>query len=73
MTTVDPTDKPIATLVIVQYASGQVNVTGPIANKMGCYGLLEVARDIISRHDPAKAAAEAPIILPARNGMHIKP
>lgn len=27
--------------------AGQLNVNGPIANKMMCYGMLEVAKDAI--------------------------
>ncbi len=37
----------IAELVISIDAAGNVSVNGPIENRMLCYGLLEVARDVI--------------------------
>ena len=37
-------------LVIEMDPQGNVSVTGPIANKLLCYGLLESARDAIKDH-----------------------
>ena len=36
--------------------TGQVSVTGPITNKILCYGLLEAARENISSFTPDKQA-----------------
>lgn len=41
-----------AELKIILNEAGQVSVTGPIDQKPLCYGLLEVARDVIAAHKP---------------------
>lgn len=38
-------------LKIVINEAGQVGISGPIENKMLCYGLLEIAREIIYTHN----------------------
>jgi hypothetical protein len=38
----------LATLTIELNAAGKVNVTGPLANRMLAYGMLETARDVIA-------------------------
>ena len=43
-------------------AAGQVRIEGPIAEKLLCYGMLEVARDQIKDFDPAKAAGSLQIV-----------
>jgi len=43
------------TLTISFEPGGPVNVSGPIADKILCYGMLEMARDAIKAYDPAKA------------------
>ncbi len=34
-------------------ANGEVNVSGPLDNKIFCYGLLEVARDLVTNYKPS--------------------
>lgn len=38
-------------------ATGQINVTGAVDNKLVAYGLLESARDAIYEHHARKAAS----------------
>ena len=42
-----PPTKDTVKLVIEMDAAGNVSLNGPIENRMICYGLLEVARDMI--------------------------
>jgi hypothetical protein len=56
---------PEATLIITYQAGGPVQVTGPIENKVLCYGMLEAARDLIKDFKPSQ------IIQPT--GLHIVP
>ena len=57
-------------LAITLSPNGQVSVTGPIDNAMLCYGLLEVAKDVVRTHVQKKA--ESGIVIPRivmpRNG-----
>ena len=57
-------------LTITLSPNGQVSVTGPIDNAMLCYGLLEVAKDVVRTHVQKKA--ESGIVIPRivmpRNG-----
>lgn len=39
---------------VVLLPDGRVNINGPIANKLLCYGLLEIARDLVKDYDPQK-------------------
>lgn len=41
---------PQATLTITMTTDGQIQVAGPISDKILCYGLLAVAHDIIAAH-----------------------
>ena len=47
--------QPIAQLIISLHSNGSITVSGPIENKILCYGLLEVAKDVIRDHVPAAA------------------
>lgn len=50
-----------AQLTVTMLEDGNVNVSGPIANKTLCYGLLEVAKDIVRGYvDRANAPRVAP-------------
>ena len=49
-------------LTITLSPNGQVSVTGPIDNAMLCYGLLEVAKDVVRMHVQKKA--ENGIVIP---------
>lgn len=53
-------------LKIVQDDTGQVLVSGPIGNKLLCYGLLEAARDAIQAyHEQNKKLVQpASLVLP---------
>ena len=57
-------------LIITLSPNGGVQVNGPIDNAMLCYGLLEVAKDVIQTHIQKKA--ESQIVIPQirlpRNG-----
>lgn len=48
---------------IVREENGQVSVSGPIGDKMLCYGLIECARDAIREYKPGKI--EVPKNVPA--------
>jgi hypothetical protein len=50
-------------LVITVDDKGQVQVTGPIHDRLLCYGLLEAARDAIKEHNDNLAKSS---IVPAR-------
>lgn len=52
----------VATLTITMDEVGNINVNGPIDNRLLCYGLLEVAKDTVTTHC---AAANNRIIQPA--------
>jgi hypothetical protein len=54
-------DKVGVQLVITLQPGGQMSVTGPIGNKMLCYGMLECARDVI-----AAQKSDGPRVQPAR-------
>lgn len=44
---------PIVTLAIeYNIATGEMNIKGPVVNKMLCYGMLEIAKDLIRSHVP---------------------
>ena len=42
------------TLTIVVEENGQIGVTGPIHDKVLCYGLLELGRQTIQAYDPGQ-------------------
>lgn len=50
-------------IVITLADNGAVQIQGPIQDKMACYGLLEVAKDLVRDY-------EAPVVQPA-NGLLI--
>jgi len=45
-----------AELVIRQLPNGQIQVSGPIQDKLLCYGMLECAKDAIRAFEPAAAS-----------------
>lgn len=45
------------TLTITLSESGQVSVNGPLDQLMLCYGMLELAKDVIKAHQASKAVA----------------
>jgi len=56
-------------LVIHMDASRRITVTGPIEDRMLCYALLEIARDIIAERARAKESR----ILPATTLPSVPP
>jgi len=58
----------IATLTITMEETGGVHVSGPLDNKVLCYGLLEVAKDIVLDHEKKK---EQRIVPPGPVGMSL--
>ena len=53
-------------LLITLDADGRVIVSGPVDNKILCYGLLEAARQVIQEYK-----AEKLIVIPKHNGGRI--
>lgn len=51
-------------LVITMDEHGAVNVTGPLDQRVLCYGMLEVAKEVIAQL-AAHKTKEAPRIVPA--------
>lgn len=44
--------KELARIEIVAYSDGTVDVAAPLDQKLQCYGMLEVARDVVHAHKP---------------------
>lgn len=64
-------------LKIMQDDAGQISISGPIENKLLCYGLLEVARDGIAEHHRQAAqrlvqpASVVPFGQPKKGNGHV--
>ena len=61
-------------LTITLSPNGGVSVTGPIDNAMLCYGLLEVAKDVVRTHVQKKAESliiqpMTRVVLPGNGGV----
>ena len=59
-------------LTITLSPNGGVSVNGPIDNAMLCYGLLEVAKDVVRMHVQKKAESgitPVRILLPRNGGL----
>lgn len=54
--------KVVSQLVIALYDNGSFGVHGPIDNKLLAYGMLEVAKDTVTKHADKLAAAGVNII-----------
>lgn len=63
----DPGPKEVAQLTVTLLDTGAVNVTGPINNKTLCYGMLEVAKDIV--RDYVAAANSPRVATPQQPGF----
>lgn len=46
---------------------GSVNVNGPVADKVFCYGVLEMAKDAVRRYNPNR------IVQPAAPALQLPP
>ncbi len=67
--TAKPERKLIATLVIEFDNLGDINVNGPITNKMLCYGMLENARDVVMNYKPIEVHNQMPGVVPFAPGQ----
>lgn len=47
-------------IVIEVKEGGQITVTGPLHDKVACYGLLGVATDIVRAHEATQRVVPAP-------------
>lgn len=54
----------VAQLVIIMHDDGSVAVNGPIENKLLAYGLLEIAKDTVTKHVDKLVAGGGQIIAP---------
>jgi hypothetical protein len=49
--------------LVIEFKAGKINVTGPIQDKVFCYGLIEAAKDAIRTYaDKQKDSAIIPVI-----------
>jgi len=58
-----------AQIVIKLDDAGKLSVTGPLDQKILCYGLLEAARDIVRLHEaepPRRVSIAEPFLRPGR-------
>lgn len=55
------------TIVITMQPDGQVNISGPLDDRITCYGLLDTAKDIIQEHAAKRQQAAASGIVPVRS------
>jgi hypothetical protein len=56
-------------LTIQMDPSGNVSINGPIDNTILCYGLLEVARDLLKNHRDKKQQMTASIVAPTTSDI----
>jgi hypothetical protein len=53
-------------------STGQVNISGPIANALLCYGMLKCAEHAVKEFNDQKPATRADILVP-KNGVGLQP
>ena len=56
-------------LVISLNASGEINISGPIQDKVLCYGLLGIARDLVKDYVPQAITVPKGVIIPPLRGV----
>jgi len=56
-------------LLISVSATGDVNVSGPIGDKLLCYGLLGIARDLIRDYQPSTVIVPKGVVIPPLSGV----
>lgn len=66
MSTSAQAPQPTVQLIISVMPDGQIQVNGPVDNKMTCYALLECARDAIQAHAAQMAQQQRSGIIAAR-------
>ena len=52
-----------AKLVILLLDSGKIEVNGPLQDKILCYGLLEIAKDVVKSYNIQSKLMTTPIML----------
>lgn len=57
------------TLTVILEADGRIGVTGPIDNKVLCYGMLELARQAIQAYEPKIQAPNAGKLIDLNKGL----
>lgn len=55
-----------AVLTVTLYTDGRIHVTGPLDNKLACYGMLELARDAVASYE--KQASKL-VLAPSMGGL----
>lgn len=51
-------------VITLDPATGSVQVSGPIGNRLVCYGMLEMAKEAIQGHAPSEAKRSGLTLLP---------
>lgn len=52
-------------ITITLHKDGQITMDGPLGNKVLCYGLLEIAKDLVRNY------VQSPIMKPTNGGLQI--
>ncbi len=60
--------QPSIQIIISMFPNGQINVNGPIHDKILCYGLLEIARDIVKDYKPQQVIVPQIVLPPNLRG-----
>lgn len=61
--------KPQAQIIITLFEGGNLNLQAPVSNKLLCYGMLEMAREIITKTDvQAQPQIQVVPAMPGING-----
>lgn len=55
-------EKPRAQIVLTLDHAGRLNVTGPIKDAILCYGMMELAKDVIKTYNAAHRAEPAVMV-----------
>lgn len=55
-------------LIITMLPGGQINLNGPLHDKILCYGLLQVARDIVRDFKPQQVVVPTLVLPPNLRG-----
>jgi hypothetical protein len=61
--------EPIELRITLDQQTGVIGVSGPITNKLLCYGMLAVAHDVI--RDSTDANRKSPIVSPAPSDVRV--
>lgn len=58
--------EPMVQLLLTLNKDGTLNVTGPIDDRVLCYGMLDYAKDVIREYQASRAKLVVPITDPAK-------